>query len=75
MVLEALKDVGLGYPWQRMVFGAAVAGAAVYYAQPEIVFRKDGSCRPCALTSTDSDSTRTPFFLWCLAGSTFGIFV
>ena len=73
--METLDKMGLAYPWQRMLFGAAFASAVCYHLQPEAVFRKDGKCRPFALTSTEEDATKTPFFLICLAGTSFGIFI
>ena len=73
---EILRGVGLGYPYQRMIFGAVLASAVAYSMQaPKASFNEDGSMRPWKVTSGQEDATWLPFFLIPLAGSTFGVFV
>ena len=77
VIMEALGQLGLGKPYQRMVFGAAVAGGVAYALKmPEASFNTDGSMRPWKLTSGEDSATWLPFFLIPLAGATaFGVFI
>lgn len=73
---EALTAAGLGMPYQRMIFGAALAAGVTMYIQPEFVYRDDGTRRPWkVLQPNEKDATHLPFFLIPLVGSTFGVFV
>ena len=71
-----MASVGLGKPYQRMIFGAALAAGVAMYLQPEFAFKPDGSRRLWKVTNPDeADCTHLPFFLCPIVGSTFGIFV
>ena len=76
--LDVLRSLGLGYPYQRMIAGAALAGGVAYALQmPQASFRRqDGGLRPWKLTSGDEDATWLPFFSIPLAGAiALGVFI
>jgi len=75
--LEVLRNLGLGYPYQRMIVGAAVAGGVAYaLQQPTASFNRDGSLRPWKVTSGEENATWLPFFSIPLAGAVaFGVFI